>query len=508
MRCASYTRTCSCMDKEDIPNDIISQQNERIQEYIKKRKWRLVKKYSDRKKDEFEETAYLQMKQDAMGRMFDCVVVDSMFRCGRNANVAAELFKSMFLPAGLHIAVVEDDFCTMDVTEQEAIAYLDRKAYEYKNKVVTEDMRKYNETRKYPKYGFVYKEGKMELEIDLKVAEVIRRIFQMACEGRSCLEIAEILTAENVESSANYFNRMFGKKKQDVHAPWKRDQIKRILYNRQYIGEWKRTIDGKMKIFPCPKIIDLEVFQKAQESLSLRSASTSNRGMGTLNPFSGRIVDQESGIAMKLYPHQRLKIKVFRLSYPKPAEISYKRGNIPFDEVYQAVYRIIVKENQTAKRIAGMIGNPEWEDEKVARIQKVKVSAKVVFRTMLSIEGRNMPLYNQMLAGNISEDEYEMQKEINVQEFMEWDEKLELYLEEIKEIETCFSQKNPWIKMFSEMVVPEKITRSDVKRWIERVESFRYERIEVKFKNQEWKEMLPERWMEESGDGTKEQKKL
>ena len=119
-----------------------------------------------------------------------------------------------------------------------------------------------------------------------------------------------------------------------------------------------------------------------------------------------------------------------------------------------------------------------------------------------------MPLYNQMLAGNISEDEYEMQKEINVQEFMEWDEKLELYLEEIKEIETCFSQKNPWIKMFSEMVVPEKITRSDVKRWIERVESFRYERIEVKFKNQEWKEMLPERWMEESGDGTKEQKKL
>lgn len=102
MRCASYTRTCSCMDKEDIPNDIISQQNERIQEYIKKRKWRLVKKYSDRKKDEFEETAYLQMKQDAMGRMFDCVVVDSMFRCGRNANVAAELFKSMFLPAGLH----------------------------------------------------------------------------------------------------------------------------------------------------------------------------------------------------------------------------------------------------------------------------------------------------------------------------------------------------------------------------------------------------------------------
>lgn len=43
MRCASYTRMVSCMEKGEIPNDIISQQNERIQEYIKQRKWKLVR---------------------------------------------------------------------------------------------------------------------------------------------------------------------------------------------------------------------------------------------------------------------------------------------------------------------------------------------------------------------------------------------------------------------------------------------------------------------------------
>lgn len=171
------------MEKGEIPNDIISQQNERIQEYIKQRKWKLVKKYSDRKKEEFEETAYLQMKQDAMGRQFDCLVIDSMFRCGRNSNVAAELFKSMFLPAGLQIAVVEDDFCSLDVTEQEAVEYLDRKAKEYKDKLVTEDMRKFNETKKYYKYGFRYKDGKMELEIDPEPAEIVRRIFRLSSEG-------------------------------------------------------------------------------------------------------------------------------------------------------------------------------------------------------------------------------------------------------------------------------------------------------------------------------------
>lgn len=66
MRCVSYTRTVSCMENGEIPKDIISQQNQRIQDYIKKRGWTLGKKYSDRKKDVYEETAYLQMKMDAI----------------------------------------------------------------------------------------------------------------------------------------------------------------------------------------------------------------------------------------------------------------------------------------------------------------------------------------------------------------------------------------------------------------------------------------------------------
>ena len=78
MRCVSYTRAVSCMESGEIPKDIISQQNQRIQDYIKKRGWTLGKKYSDRRKDAFEETAYLQMKMDAIAREFDCVVMDSI----------------------------------------------------------------------------------------------------------------------------------------------------------------------------------------------------------------------------------------------------------------------------------------------------------------------------------------------------------------------------------------------------------------------------------------------
>lgn len=78
-------------------------------------------------------------------------------------------------------------------------------------------------------------------------------------------------------------------------------------------------------------------------------------------------------------------------------------------------------------------------------------------------------------------------------------------LEKIKEIEKCFSKENLWIKTFSELTMPEEIMRKHVNAWIERIECVRYEKVEVQFKYQDWKERLPQKWFEEDfEDGTKE----
>ena len=332
-----------------------------------------------------------------------------------------------------------------------------------------------------------------------------RRIFELICEGHSCNETAKIMTADGIECSGNYVNKLWGRPIKDENAPWKMAQVKRIIYNRQYIGEWERTIDGKKKMFSCPVLIDKETFEKAHSKLSVRKYSDHVRGKTPLNPFSNRIFDKDSGIALKLYPHQRLKIRIFRLSYPKPKEIVYERGHIPFDEVYEKVHKIIENEKRQAERIAGMIGSFDWEYEKEIRILKIKAEAKLIFQKMLLIESRNLPLYNSMIAGKISEDEYAMQREVNIEEFEECDEKLQDYLEQIKKIEKCFSKDNLWIKTFSEMIVPEEITRKHVKAWIERIECVRYEEVEVQFKYQDWKERLPQKWFEgDFEDGTKE----
>lgn len=72
--------------QKEIPSDIIRQQNERIQKYIKLNKWELTQKYADRKQDMEADDAFREMQKDGVNRKFDMIVVDSLFRCGANVS--------------------------------------------------------------------------------------------------------------------------------------------------------------------------------------------------------------------------------------------------------------------------------------------------------------------------------------------------------------------------------------------------------------------------------------
>lgn len=81
--------------------------------YIQSHGWKLVAKYSDRKKDENENTAFEEMTADGINRKFDMVVVDSVDRCGKYISCAEDVLVKTFFPAGLHFAIVQSDFCSI-----------------------------------------------------------------------------------------------------------------------------------------------------------------------------------------------------------------------------------------------------------------------------------------------------------------------------------------------------------------------------------------------------------
>ena len=124
MRCVSYTRTTSCKEDGKIPADIIKQQDQHIQEYLKKQGWTLSAKYCDRKKDTEENTAFEELTKDGIDRKFDMVVVDSIDRCGRTISCADDVLVKTFVPAGIHFAVVQDEFISIGKTKEELYEYI------------------------------------------------------------------------------------------------------------------------------------------------------------------------------------------------------------------------------------------------------------------------------------------------------------------------------------------------------------------------------------------------
>lgn len=130
MRCVSYTRTTSCKEDGKIPADIIKQQDQHIQEYLKKQGWTLSAKYCDRKKDTEENTAFEELTKDGIDRKFDMVVVDSIDRCSRTISCADDVLVKTFVPAGIHFAVVQDEFISIGKTKEELYEYIKKGIFE------------------------------------------------------------------------------------------------------------------------------------------------------------------------------------------------------------------------------------------------------------------------------------------------------------------------------------------------------------------------------------------
>ena len=91
MRCVSYTRTTSCKEDGKIPADIIKQQDQHIQEYLKKQGWTLSAKYCDRKKDTEENTAFEELTKDGIDRKFDINPTVYIRRQNTDSHLTADL---------------------------------------------------------------------------------------------------------------------------------------------------------------------------------------------------------------------------------------------------------------------------------------------------------------------------------------------------------------------------------------------------------------------------------
>lgn len=484
MICVSYTRTMSCSLMEKVPSDIISRQNERIAKYASARKWKIEKKYSDRKQDRNEDTAFRSLKEDGISGKFDLVVMDSIYRFGTTVYHAYDVLALVFLPAEIHFAVVEDNFCSADCPQEEVLTYLKNKRMEYRKLHSKETTGHKLENRVYEKYGYRHKDGVMELVIDEEAAENIRMIFSLICEGKTLKQTATIMNERGIEPPNMYMKRIGINKSCTGKSEWIGSQIRNIISNTIYMGEWVRTINCEKVIVPCPAIVSAEVSRKAKESLLAKQKASRAISSPINNALSGIFYDYDSGWEIFQYRTQSTGEKIFRLRYPKPDELDYPKMLISYDEVIGQVRELLLQEQEKAKTAIRAFATPKFAKYKEGRINELREQAQEVYRRMLQIE------FAAWKENSPPSDVAKVQSENDVE--------LQALLDKIEETETLLSAENPWVKLYANMKLPKELTSKDLKPYITSATLEKFETVRVQIKEIEAYLQLPQiLWMEE-----------
>ena len=157
--------------------------------------------------------------------------------------------------------------------------------------------------------------------VDEEAAAIVRRIYQMACEGHGPYEIARILTKEKVDSPGYYFTKhAYGLRRdymKETHAhDWNGETVSRILDHQEYIGHtvnfrsskryYKDTRHAnspeKLLIFENTHepIVTKETWELAQCALKSKKRTDT---LGVANPLTGLLYCADCG--QRLYNHRR-----------------------------------------------------------------------------------------------------------------------------------------------------------------------------------------------------------
>lgn len=178
-----------------------------------------------------------------------CIIVKDFSRFARNYILVGEYLEQIFPFLGVRFISINDgyDSKTSTSTADNMSMVLKSVLNAYYSKELSQKIRttfdqkmKRGEILGHPPFGYVLNDERTQYIIDPEAAKTIKRMFELAYEGKTLNEIAGILTAENYLVPSVYIRekRPRNRSKQPVHEVpmWSTTSIQRMLRNRAYSG--------------------------------------------------------------------------------------------------------------------------------------------------------------------------------------------------------------------------------------------------------------------------------
>jgi len=447
-------------------------------QYAKKNHFQNIEYYVDDgySGTNFERPDFQRLMSDIKNGKVGIVITKDLSRLGRDYLKTGYLLEDFFPNNNVRYIAINDDVDTdngiNDFTPFKNIMN------EWYAKDISKKIRSARRTKalngefvaSYAPYGYKKNPNdKHKLIVDEEVREVVKKIFRLACEGKSALQICTVLKNEQIlkprakilKETGRYYRELF----EDHPYDWSPTTIQAMIKNQEYLGHIVSNKNGKIsyktkKLLAKPEeewiikhntheaIIDEETFRIANEKMAVKRRPKKTRER---NMFSGILRCADCGKALSLYGTERRVDAFCCVTYRSFGKTYCSAHYTRYDFLYNAVLndirekinKILEDKKSFIKELQSKT-NSEFNSSKT-KIEKEIKKLESRINELQAIEKR---LYEDMVLGKITDEMfYNLSKEYD-KEKKDIKEKLQSYYENIR----LEKSKEKQIEMFVEVL--------------------------------------------------------
>lgn len=487
MRVVGYSKKMSFILRySNVP---LKEQNDRIRTYVASKGWTMSGFYNDKSDDNDSDSGFKKLETDGINRQFDVVVIDSIYRCGVNVSFARELLLNVFYLAGIHFAIVEDDICSMDMTEEQVKKYF-ISVRQRANSLIKMDkaLLKLKSTGELSSdkecYGYLLSDDRKELIIDEEAAYVIRLIFSMYSDGKSTGEICKYLNDNQVDTPVIHLRKVSVNKSAVGGTEWKKGHLARIRKNIRYTGI---TENLGYRELTYPKMIDKDIFDKVNKMHEGRKPDADTRNRFDFdNIFAGKVFLAPSEEKLACHFIEKKDGYYFRRRTGTKTIVAYS-------DIESEVIRALKTEKSQTERIKAIIESSAGKEFMESIKQSYLENANNYAIQIDSIIMKKLYGYKLHELKQISDDEYIESIKKYDNEISEIDSNLSALLKDFYSKSMLLSENNPWIIKYDGYDDHTALTIKSVKNLINKIIVYEDGQIDVKLFT-EGKNHLPVCW--------------
>ncbi|MCD7740849.1 MAG: recombinase family protein [Ruminococcus sp.] len=384
----------------------------------------------------FQRPAFQRMLALIKKRTVTTVIVKDFSRFGRNYVECADYLEKLFPFLGVRFISVADNYDSgrKDEDRQMEVAMKNIVNSYYsqdlsKKITSTFDMkREKGEFFLNVPFGYIKDPSHPgKVLIDDEAAEIVRRIFFLACKGYRQCDIAKALNRDNIPTKAAY-NRNHGikgkeySKEKNENAAWTGTKVRQILIDEQYIGTYigqksRRVVAGMRKCVKIddsskipnnhPAIVDKETFEEAQK---IFTKGPVKHGVEKRYQLRSKVICGNCGYSMS-YQDNIYEDCYFYCSHTMQTgnRVGCSNERIPEELLNARVFTQLKSWMMLLEAACGSVDEAEqkrWEGLRLLSDEGESLQAE-----FKAIQNRKLELYESYSDGEVSKEEFKEQKE-------------------------------------------------------------------------------------------------